>query len=285
MLLYKKGGHFLKHKDTERVRNMFGTLIIQLPSVYTGGELVVYNGKSKTVFDFGQKSGESQYHMHYAAHYADLEHEILTVTSGYRLVLTYNLCWTHTPIAYPRNENRIVRLKSLLKKFNQETLGENLAILLEHEYTENSFSSSGIKALKGIDSTRFNLLNDANNELPYENQFSFYLTEVNLVSEVQLESNCNYKKKYGRYNRYQSDDDDDDDDDNDEVVEEYERSNEVKALYNVCGQKILHANKIDLEFFDEIIYPNFESDEIDLNDSQVYGSSKRVEKEGYMGKK
>ena len=160
LLLYTTGGHFLKHKDTERVSNMFGTLIIQLPSVYAGGELIVYNGKSKTVFDFGQKSGKSQYYMHYAAHYADLEHEILTVTNGYRLVLTYNLCWTHAQISYPRNENRISTLKYLLKKFNEENSRETLAILLEHEYTEKSFSSSGVKALKGIDSTRFNLLSE-----------------------------------------------------------------------------------------------------------------------------
>ena len=30
--------------------------------------------------------------MHYTAHYADLEHEIKPVTSGYRLALVYSLC-------------------------------------------------------------------------------------------------------------------------------------------------------------------------------------------------
>lgn len=160
LLFYKTGGHFLKHKDTEKESNMFGTLIIQLPSIYEGGELIVYNRKSKTVFDFGIKNGNSQYLTHYAAHYADLKHEILTVTSGYRLVLTYNLCWTQTQISYPRNENRITRLNKSLKKFNFDNPNETIAILLEHEYTEKSFISCGIKALKGIDSTRFNLLNE-----------------------------------------------------------------------------------------------------------------------------
>ncbi len=36
LLLYKQGGHFLKHVDTEKEKNMFGTLVIQLPSVHEG---------------------------------------------------------------------------------------------------------------------------------------------------------------------------------------------------------------------------------------------------------
>jgi hypothetical protein len=75
---------------------MFGTLIIQLPSVHSGGELIVYenNGRSKKVIDFGQKDGKSEFSVYFAAHYADLEHEILEVKSGYRLALVYSLCWT-----------------------------------------------------------------------------------------------------------------------------------------------------------------------------------------------
>jgi len=37
MLLYEKGGFFKKHKDTEKEKGMFGTLIIQLPSTYRWG--------------------------------------------------------------------------------------------------------------------------------------------------------------------------------------------------------------------------------------------------------
>lgn len=95
MLIYEKGGHFLKHRDTEKEKNMFGTLIIQPPSTHTGGELVVYesNNRSKKVIDFGQESGKNATSTHFAAHYADLEHELLEVKSGYRLALVYSLCW------------------------------------------------------------------------------------------------------------------------------------------------------------------------------------------------
>lgn len=91
LLLYKSGGHFLKHRDTEKEKNMFATLIICLPCEYTGGQLVVYSndGNFKRVIDFEN----TKYSINYAAHYADLEHELLEVKSGYRLVLTYSICW------------------------------------------------------------------------------------------------------------------------------------------------------------------------------------------------
>ena len=64
LLIYKKGGHFKKHRDTEKEKGMFATLIVQLPSVYTGGQLVVYDsadkkGAGQTTFDFGQASGKA----------------------------------------------------------------------------------------------------------------------------------------------------------------------------------------------------------------------------------
>lgn len=85
----------MKHRDTEKEKNMFGTLIIQPPSKHTGGELVVYenNDRSKKVIDFGLASGKMATSMHFAAHYADLEHELREVKSGYRLAMVYSLCW------------------------------------------------------------------------------------------------------------------------------------------------------------------------------------------------
>jgi hypothetical protein len=38
LLIYEKGDFFLPHKDTEKEKGMFGTLIVGLPSQYTGGE-------------------------------------------------------------------------------------------------------------------------------------------------------------------------------------------------------------------------------------------------------
>lgn len=41
LLLYEKGGHFLPHRDTEKLDAMFGSLIIALPSAHAGGHLLV----------------------------------------------------------------------------------------------------------------------------------------------------------------------------------------------------------------------------------------------------
>ncbi len=57
ILLYKKGSHFIKHRDSEKEKNMFGTLIIQLPSEYTGGKLIVYQDNKQKDYDFGQTTG------------------------------------------------------------------------------------------------------------------------------------------------------------------------------------------------------------------------------------
>jgi hypothetical protein len=37
LLIYEEGDFFLPHKDSEKEKGMFGTLVIGLPSQYTGG--------------------------------------------------------------------------------------------------------------------------------------------------------------------------------------------------------------------------------------------------------
>lgn len=75
---------------------MFGTLVVQLPSQYTGGEFVFHyyaeGFNRENVHDFGQSTGKSSSVMHYSSHFFNVEHEIKPITSGYRLVLVYLLC-------------------------------------------------------------------------------------------------------------------------------------------------------------------------------------------------
>jgi hypothetical protein len=44
-LLYKPGGHFVKHRDTEKDDRMFATMVIQLPCVHEGGDLQASKGE------------------------------------------------------------------------------------------------------------------------------------------------------------------------------------------------------------------------------------------------
>jgi len=48
ILIYGPGQFFKKHKDSEKVKNMVATMVILLPSVYEGGELIIYHKKKTT---------------------------------------------------------------------------------------------------------------------------------------------------------------------------------------------------------------------------------------------
>lgn len=62
---------------------MFGTLVVQLPSTFRGGELVVRHNGQQQVFG-AQARGVGDASLSYVAFYADCEHEVKPVTQGYR---------------------------------------------------------------------------------------------------------------------------------------------------------------------------------------------------------
>ncbi|MFE3191792.1 2OG-Fe(II) oxygenase [Nocardia sp. NPDC059240] len=85
MLVYEPGQFFLRHRDSEKADGMIGTLVVTLPSEFSGGGLVVeHDGESITDVGAADRLG-------FVAFYADCEHEVLPVTEGYRISLTYNL--------------------------------------------------------------------------------------------------------------------------------------------------------------------------------------------------
>jgi hypothetical protein len=51
VLLYDAGGFFISHRDTEKTEGMFGTLAIVLPSLHSGGEVVVRHAGREVVLD------------------------------------------------------------------------------------------------------------------------------------------------------------------------------------------------------------------------------------------
>jgi len=73
---------FKKHVDTEKESGMLETLVIQLPSIFTGGTLAVEFGKEVKKMIKGDGSGGGFYGI---AFYVDCEHELLPVESGWRL--------------------------------------------------------------------------------------------------------------------------------------------------------------------------------------------------------
>ena len=88
LLVYDQGSFFVSHRDTEKVPGMFATLVLVLPSVSTGGELVVRHKDREVRLDL---RCEDPSEAAFAAFYADCVHEVLPVITGCRLVLVYSL--------------------------------------------------------------------------------------------------------------------------------------------------------------------------------------------------
>ena len=53
--VYTDGGHFAPHKDTPRGNDMFGTLVVCLPSQFTNGTLVLSHRGVVQKFDWGPR--------------------------------------------------------------------------------------------------------------------------------------------------------------------------------------------------------------------------------------
>ena len=202
LLIYETGSFFLPHRDSEKEKGMFGTLVIELPAHHTGGELVVsFEGKQDMV-SFAQDAGN--YGLGYAAFYADCEHEIKPVTAGNRVSLVYNLIQQSAgkKIAPASLETGAVALAGILKQHQQRTDAEPAIILLGHQYTPENFS---LNALKLNDRPKAAVLMQAA-------QKEGYYAKLCLVTSYLLGS----PEGGGGY----YDDDDDDDAEMDEVLDE-----------------------------------------------------------------
>lgn len=145
MLIYGEGDFFLPHKDSEKEKGMFGTLIIALPSRHSGGELLIkFDGKQECV-DFAEDA--STFKMPYAAFYADCEHEIKPITSGHRICLVYNLVQQKSAktIKLESLEGQVIKLADLLQQEEQDPEKPTRVILLGHQYTPENFSMQSLK--------------------------------------------------------------------------------------------------------------------------------------------
>ena len=82
-------GCFKAHVDTPRGGDMFGSLVVCLSSQFTGGSLVTRHQGQEVTYDWSSPASDPV--IQWAAFFSDVEHEILPVTNGYRVTLTYNL--------------------------------------------------------------------------------------------------------------------------------------------------------------------------------------------------
>jgi hypothetical protein len=145
LLIYEKGDFFLPHKDSEKEKNMFGSLVIGLPSQYTGGELVIRFEGTEEVADFAKNA--ATYAINYAAFYADCDHEVKPVTSGYRVCLAYNLIQQKkgNKIELQSLQSHANKLAEIFTKHQLQNNLQPYIILLGHQYTPENFSADGLK--------------------------------------------------------------------------------------------------------------------------------------------
>src|SRR5262249_51298934 len=170
LLVYEKGSFFAPHRDTEKTPGMFATLVVCLPSRHQGGTLLIRHDGQTQKIDFGGKTAE--FTTQYAAFYADCEHEIKPVTSGYRICLVYNLAIAgKKQPAAPKDGRDVERATELLAELFDEPSGDldKIAIPLEHQYTEAGLDP---RKLKGSDRARADVLERAAASLDYQCYFA-----------------------------------------------------------------------------------------------------------------
>jgi hypothetical protein len=156
--------------STQKADGMFATMIILLPSKYTGGEVHLRRGSESEIIDFSSSSLTDSAVL---AWYTDVVHEVKPVTSGYRLALSYNLIHTSRstlPINPSLDNNPLSQLKRILQKWNMDKYNDSdsncKAFILQHEYCPAELQK-GEACLRGEDAHKVSFLRAAADELGY----------------------------------------------------------------------------------------------------------------------
>ena len=217
LLIYDHGSFFVSHRDTEKAPGMFATLVVVLPSLSSGGELIVRHRDREVRLDL---RCDDYADAAWAAFYADCPHEVLPVTSGCRLVLVYNLLRqgngkTPVPPRYDRQQGGVAALLRAwvtAKLGPDENIPEKLVYPLEHAYTP---AELGFATLKGADAAAAGLLLGAATNAGCDIHLA--------LLTIEESGPANYTGYGRRRGRYASDNGDDDDDEYD-VVEISDRT-------------------------------------------------------------
>ena len=184
LLVYSQGGHFARHRDSEKTPGMFGTLVVSLPCAHRGGDLVLrHNGKQERF----ETASEAPAQITWCAFYADVEHELTPLESGHRVVLVYNLVGLDgVPTAPPTVSAGALALREAASNWGAGCL--KAAHMLEHKYSEQSLLRW--EHLKGKDAAVVNALRKSG-------AYDLQLVSVTFTEEGDDGGDEDYG--YGRY--------------------------------------------------------------------------------------
>ena len=223
LLIYEPNQFFLVHQDSEKDDSMVGTLVVTLPSSYAGGELMVGHNEEWKAYR-GSKTALSL-----VAFYADCRHEVLRVTSGYRITLTYNLL-LHGDASRPEGDDgTVAELADLLREHFSTPVPRyysgpatdppnRLVYLLDHQYTPRGLNW---RRLKGSDASRVALLRAAAGKAGCESVLA--LADIKTThSAFADDEGYGYRDWYNEY--------DEDDDEYSDDAGDSEREYDVQEL-------------------------------------------------------
>ncbi|HXL17449.1 MAG TPA: 2OG-Fe(II) oxygenase, partial [Streptosporangiaceae bacterium] len=271
LLVYEQNQHFLAHQDSEKDDSMVGTLVVTLPSTYTGGELMVGHNEEWKAY------GGSKTALSLVAFYADCRHEVLRVTSGYRSTLTYNLL-LHGDTSRPEGDDgTVAELADLLREHFSTPVPRyyggpaadppnRLVYLLDHEYTPRGLNW---RRLKGADASRVTLLRTAAGKAGCEAVLA--LADIKTThSAFPADQGYGYRRRWN-----DADDDDyDEDDGNDTQYEIQELIDSEVTLTRWTGPEGTGLEETSLSVNGDEVCASTQT-----GDLEPYSS----EYEGYMG--
>ncbi len=199
MLVYARGQFFVEHQDSEKDDAMVGSLVVGLPSNFKGGALEVRHGGQTATYRGSKKA------LSFVAFYGDCRHQVKPVTSGYRVVLTYNLLLRGEPArsGVDLDPELVGQLASCL---DEHFSGgpDRLVYLLDHEYTRRGLDWS---RLKGADARRAMLLREAADHAGCDVVVA--LSDVHESWTAYEADERSYRGwGYGRYDDWDADEDD-----------------------------------------------------------------------------
>ncbi|KJA26964.1 hypothetical protein HYPSUDRAFT_1039386 [Hypholoma sublateritium FD-334 SS-4] len=255
---------------------MFATVIIVLPSAYTGGQVVLSHSSMKKTIDFSKISPTSTALL---AWYTDVKDEVKEVTSGYRLALSYNLVNVASSRAPRHTMPDMLKSPSLLRKVLKkwrakkydEFEGSNprvAACLLKHEYSPENLKD-GLKALKGADAHKVSFIRPAAEELG----FMVGVASLNYYETGEGDDYGGYRYRSYYHDDYDNEDEDDDAHDGGPNMVEVESTRvNIEGLVDSDGLLLLSEGQIALD--DRCLIPKHAFKDVVPDD---------VEYEGYLG--
>ncbi|KAL0568271.1 hypothetical protein V5O48_013714 [Marasmius crinis-equi] len=164
LLVHGTGSRILSDVDTEKTKGMFASIIVVLPSQFTGGDAHISHGGLKSVFN---TSGPSATKTTVLSWYTDVTPEMEPIRSGYRLALSYNLYHTTTSLrpSISGQLDAFATLRHILLSWKQQKRGpRKIVYLLDHSYSCESLSAS---ILEGGDARMVGLLDSLAKEVGF----------------------------------------------------------------------------------------------------------------------